>query len=1119
MNEAAALLVSIGSDNRGLNAGLAGANRSIGSFGSGVMRSMKLMTVGAGAALGALGVTATKAAVDFESSFAGVRKTVDASPKEFAALEKGIRNMAKEIPTSVHQLNEIAESAGALGVEKKSILAFTRTVADMGETTNLVGEEGAATMARFANITKMPQKEFGRLGSVIVDLGNKGASTEKEIAAMGLRLAAAGSQVGMTVPEILGMSNALSSLGLEAEGGGSAFSRFMVEVQSATSKGGEKLATFAKLSGQSADQFKKNWKDDAAGTLVEVVKGMGKFKDMGGDLFAMLDKLDLDDIRLRDAILRAAGAGDLLETSIKNGNAAWKEGNALQQEAAKRYETNASRLKVLKNRWYDLKITMGNFTMPKLSQVTKWADGVLRALDAAKGGKAKLQVGLALAAGALNAIEGQLRAAFSKLGAIAGQVDWSAAAKNMLDALGKALQTGGQLAATISKIIGGAISQGVMAIDFSALGQKLGPMLLIMIATAISALFDPAFWAANWQIMVGAAATALLAKFTILGKLPFLGPLLSGIGTQIMKMIGPIGKLAGGLVMAFVRGFMEAFPRTASAVAGLATVVLNALRGLPGKIAEVMRDVATRWGQGLGLMVIEAAKLIGRVVVAVAAGLARLAPVVWNAIKTAGAAIGNAVGTWAAAAGRLALAVLRAIIEKLLGLRSAVGAKIMEGLGAISAAAATAFAYASEIGRNIIGGIISGLAGLFTAVGSAIAGKVRGAIQWAKDNVGSTAGEYAARLITQPMGAAMIRGFLLGTTQLPEKMSEKMRASIEAMKGTVDAAGSVMASAFSRLAERALGAYDARTEQLLGKIEAKLARRLGALELQGAKLTPAELELQAMDKASREAELSGNVTDAKAALDKALGAEEQNADEIAAARRQLASALAAIDRARLEERAAAERTARDKETAAAQAAATKEYERKKLDLSAERELERTHREQALATMEAQLAKHPEKWSTMYARLRKMFASDFGPKMQTAGTNLGLAYAKGLRESFDEVEKTAKALAALIAKYLRTNSPTEKGPMSDLDRWWHGFAPALTSGLDTGAISAAATQAASGSAGGFGGGSGARAGRGPSTVHLEVHGHVLTERDLLKLIRDMMIREGRSTGGGLLGGYA
>ena len=119
----------------------------------------KAAIAGATAITGAL-VASAKAAVEYESAFAGVRKTVEATEPELQEISKGIRDMAKEIPVSAEELAGIAESAGQLGIEKGSVLAFTRTIADLGVATNLIGEEAASSLAKFANITNMPQKNF-----------------------------------------------------------------------------------------------------------------------------------------------------------------------------------------------------------------------------------------------------------------------------------------------------------------------------------------------------------------------------------------------------------------------------------------------------------------------------------------------------------------------------------------------------------------------------------------------------------------------------------------------------------------------------------------------------------------------------------------------------------------------------------------------------------------------------------------------------------------------------------------------------------------------------------------------------------------------------------------------
>src|SRR5690606_39123325 len=136
-----------------------------------------------------LGTVATKSAVDFETAFAGVRKTVHATEEQFAELEQGIRELSKELPTAATDIAAVAESAGQLGIKTDNILKFTETVINLGEATNLTLDQAASEFARFANIVQMPQENFDRLGSSVVALGNNFATTESEIVEMGMRLA------------------------------------------------------------------------------------------------------------------------------------------------------------------------------------------------------------------------------------------------------------------------------------------------------------------------------------------------------------------------------------------------------------------------------------------------------------------------------------------------------------------------------------------------------------------------------------------------------------------------------------------------------------------------------------------------------------------------------------------------------------------------------------------------------------------------------------------------------------------------------------------------------------------------------------------------------------------
>ena len=69
--------------------------------------------------------------------------------------------------------------------------------------------------------------------------------------------------------------------------------------------------------------------------------------------------MGITEIRLRDALLRAAGAGDLFNESIKIGTQAWEEKYRLTTEAEQRYGTTASQLETLRNKLVDAGIELG----------------------------------------------------------------------------------------------------------------------------------------------------------------------------------------------------------------------------------------------------------------------------------------------------------------------------------------------------------------------------------------------------------------------------------------------------------------------------------------------------------------------------------------------------------------------------------------------------------------------------------------------------------------------------------------------------------------------------------------------------------------------------------------
>ena len=345
---------------------LKNAGEKISSFGEKASKVGSTLTKAVTLPVLAIGTAAVKAQIDWESAFAGVKKTVDGTTEQIAELEKGIKDMSLTLPSSAEDIAAVAEAAGQLGIQTDNILGFTKTIIDLGNATNLTGEEGASSLAKFANITRMSQKDFDRLGSTIVALGNNSATTEADIVAMAMRLAGAGTQVGMTEAQILSLSAALSSVGIEAEAGGSAFSKVMIEMQLAVETGSESLNDFASVAGMTTSEFSKSFKENATGALISFIQGLSKAEEQGTSSIKVLDDMGITEVRLRDSLLRAGSASELFSETIALGSKAWEENTALTDEASQRYATTESQIKMLKNEIVAMARDIGVELLPTL---------------------------------------------------------------------------------------------------------------------------------------------------------------------------------------------------------------------------------------------------------------------------------------------------------------------------------------------------------------------------------------------------------------------------------------------------------------------------------------------------------------------------------------------------------------------------------------------------------------------------------------------------------------------------------------------------------------------------------------------------------------------------------
>ena len=298
-----------------------------------------------------IATASVNAEIQFEKTFATVRKTVRGTEEDYARLEAASKKMSTQLAAGTDEINTVMSTAGQLGIATENIEAFTKTMIDLGNsTTDLDANTAATEIAKFINIMGTSQKDIDRLGASLAYVGNRYATTEAPIMEMVMRIAGAGKQVGMTEAQVIGVATALSSVGIEAQMGGSAFSKALIKMELAAETGGQSLTDFATVSGMTAEEFKNLWKADPTAAFIAFTKGIAQMDDEGISAIATLQDLGFKEVRLRDTMLRTVSNTRLMEDAVADATRGWQENTALTEMAGKIYATTAAQLTNLKNK-------------------------------------------------------------------------------------------------------------------------------------------------------------------------------------------------------------------------------------------------------------------------------------------------------------------------------------------------------------------------------------------------------------------------------------------------------------------------------------------------------------------------------------------------------------------------------------------------------------------------------------------------------------------------------------------------------------------------------------------------------------------------------------------------
>lgn len=337
----------------------------------------------------AAGAASVMVGKEFETAFAGVKKTVKATEEEYAKLRDDILEMSTTIPSSAVEIAGVMEIAGQLGIATANLSEFTQTMINLGVSTNLSAADAATALAKFANITQMDPSDYERLGSTIVDLGNNFATTEQDIVEMATRLAAAGDLAGLSEAQILALATSMSSVGIASESGGSTMSKLLKKIQVAVETNSESLEDWATVANMSTKEFKDAFEKDAVVALSSFIDGLNDTDRLGKSAIVVLDEMGLKEVRLSNTILSLANSSGVMTSAIDMANKAWEENTALQEEANKRYETTDSMIQIMKNSFVNLGIAAYDELQEPfrnvIGNITNWVQGATEHISGPNG--------------------------------------------------------------------------------------------------------------------------------------------------------------------------------------------------------------------------------------------------------------------------------------------------------------------------------------------------------------------------------------------------------------------------------------------------------------------------------------------------------------------------------------------------------------------------------------------------------------------------------------------------------------------------------------------------------------------------------------------------------------
>lgn len=542
-------------------------------------------------------IAATKAAVDFESAMADVRKVVDFdTPQQFAQMNEDVLKLSTNLPMAADDIAKIVAAGGQAGIARQDLVQFAEDAVKMGVAFDVTAEQAGDMMAKWRSAFKLNQQDVVALADKINYLGNTTAASAPLISDVVTRIGPLGEIGGVASGEIAALGASMIATGVQSDVAATGIKNLILGMTAGEGATKSQAAAFQQLGFDAADMAKR-MQTDAKGAIMDVFRALQSLpKDQQASVLA-----DLFGKESIGAIAPLLTNLDALESNFKKVGDASQYAGSVEAEYQARSRTTANQLQLAKNAIVAVGIGIGsallpaingvlNAIIPVVSAFANWAQqnqGIVQTMVALAASFA----GVLLAARSLLAI----RAGFNMLKETArlfytvnqnGQIvlRGAAMASNIFKAGLSGLGTAFRLAAT-----------GARALALALMANPIIAIVAVIIAVVAVIIY---FWNTNEQFR--AAVIAIWNNIVSFGMSLFsaLAAFFTGvwnglvaIATAVWSGIMTVATMAISVIMDIISAFGAFFTGVWNGCLAIASAVWDAISSFVSAAASVIDGI------------------------------------------------------------------------------------------------------------------------------------------------------------------------------------------------------------------------------------------------------------------------------------------------------------------------------------------------------------------------------------------------------------------------------------------------------------------------------------------------------------------------------------------------